>query len=897
MSIKTKLILAFFTVAFIPLLTLGLILFQGVKSDMLNTAKNDILTISNSQKKSINTFNRHNVEFIRFISTMPNMGRVADMIINDKDMEVVQDEMRNILDKAMASNKEYEVLFLLHPESGEVISSSQPDMEGMFFNKRKYFSLGKKGPVLYPVHYSLALEKNIMTIAAPVNHIDSLAGVLIAWVNISELTNILILNAPYKSYLLTRSNIHILENTKNEKKLSVLSGIFSEGATRALAGETGSNVYVNHEGYEVAGAYTFIEDLGTALLTEIKREDIVAGANRKARKVLFITLILALLVLSVSVAMGNQIANPIQALTGRIKRFNQTGSDEVSESHEGGKEVLELSSSFDRMLTHRRAVEQALVESERKARAISDTSMDSIIMIDGEGVITYINEATERMLGYSEEELLGRKLHEMLVSKEARHQYYEKLSEFRSSGRCDVVGKLLELMVERKDGARISVEASIAAIKVRGDWYSVGIMRDITERKKSENILRTIAEKISAKTGEDFFKSAALFISQELDMDYSFIGKLEAEKKKVKTVAVCGHGQIIDNIEYELLNTPCSNVIGNESCIYPEHVQQLFPHDELLVQMKVESYAGIPIFGSNAEPLGIIAVLGCSPLKKNMQEQVMSLLKIFASRAASELERIKSEAERSNLLVKLEQKNKELEQVLYVSTHDLRSPLVNIAGFSRELELSLQELDDRLKEGKIPQDFKDKIIHIMEKDIPESLKFILSSTEKMNMLLTALLKLSRIGRLDIIKTRLNMNRLLSSIRDTFEYRLKEDGMVLDITDLPPCTADESQVNQVFSNLIDNAIKYLDSNRSGMIKISGMKDAERAIYCVEDNGIGIASHHKEKIFELFYQLAPGEGRGEGIGLTAIHKILEKLDGKIWVESEPGKGSKFFLSLPA
>ena len=102
---------------------------------------------------------------------------------------------------------------------------------------------------------------------------------------------------------------------------------------------------------------------------------------------------------------------------------------------------------------------------------------------------------------------------------------------------------------------------------------------------------------------------------------------------------------------------------------------------------------------------------------------------------------------------------------------------------------------------------------------------------------------------------------------------------------------------MFSNILDNAIKYSDSDRSCVINISGYKEKNQSVYCVEDKGLGIATEHQDKIFEIFHQLEPDRVKGEGMGLTIATKIIERHNGKIWVESELGKGSKFFVSLPS
>lgn len=270
------------------------------------------------------------------------------------------------------------------------------------------------------------------------------------------------------------------------------------------------------------------------------------------------------------------------------------------------------------------------------------------------------------------------------------------------------------------------------------------------------------------------------------------------------------------------------------------------------------------------------------------------VLGVFAA-ARDITERKKAQLELERLNVELTQKNKELEQVLYVTSHDLRSPLVNIQGFSRELDHSLKDLLSSLEDRKIPLDVKNRIFPIIKKDIPESLKYILTSVYKMDTLLSGLLKLSRMERSELIIDEIDMNKLFTDIINNLEYQIKEAGVKLETSELPTCRGDKMQINQVFSNLMENALKFLDPDRPGVINISGNKENNQSVYCVEDNGIGIAPEHQMKIFEMFYQLDPAV-KGEGLGLTIVHKILGMCHGKIWIESETDKGSKFYVSLP-
>jgi PAS domain S-box-containing protein len=260
-------------------------------------------------------------------------------------------------------------------------------------------------------------------------------------------------------------------------------------------------------------------------------------------------------------------------------------------------------------------------------------------------------------------------------------------------------------------------------------------------------------------------------------------------------------------------------------------------------------------------------------------------------------ERREAESVMQQMNLELNQKNKELEQILYVTSHDLRSPLVNIEGFSKELAYSLEELTSHLNKHKNAPGIPDRIDAIVHQDIPESMKFILESAKKMNGLISGILKLSRTGKVELKIEEINMDQMVLDVLLNFEFMLHEKGINTNISSLPVCRGDVNHLGQLFANLIDNAIKYLDPERSGRIQISGYKDNDQSVYCIEDNGIGIAPDYQSRIFEIFHQLDPETYKGEGLGLTIAHRIVEMHNGKIWIESEPEKGSRFFISIPA
>ncbi len=161
---------------------------------------------------------------------------------------------------------------------------------------------------------------------------------------------------------------------------------------------------------------------------------------------------------------------------------------------------------------------------------------------------------------------------------------------------------------------------------------------DITERKRSENVLRIIAESVSGDLGEAFFHSLVESLATTLDVAYAFVGELVRESQDtVRTIAVHAHGQRAENFDYALAGTPSENVIGKTVCFHDKGVQQLFPDDHMLAEMGIESYLGTPLFDSAKQPLGILVVLDTKPLSDT--RNALSLQRIVAGRAAAELER------------------------------------------------------------------------------------------------------------------------------------------------------------------------------------------------------------------------------------------------------------------
>jgi PAS domain S-box-containing protein len=241
-------------------------------------------------------------------------------------------------------------------------------------------------------------------------------------------------------------------------------------------------------------------------------------------------------------------------------------------------------------------------------------------------------------------------------------------------------------------------------------------------------------------------------------------------------------------------------------------------------------------------------------------------------------------------------KNKELESYLYIASHDLRSPLVNIQGFSQRLEKQSIEVNALMNQLSLNDEVRDRVNKLTITDIPRSLNFILTNVTKMDNLINSLLQISRMGRLVLDVKEIDVNLLIDNVISTYNYELTEKNVQVNINPLPSCFGDESQLNQVFSNLIGNALKYRSEDRLLEITISAKQSQNRVVYSISDNGRGIAEKDLSKIWDVFYRVETlDKNAGEGIGLSIAKTIVGKHKGRIWAVSELGIGTTFCVEL--
>jgi two-component system sensor kinase FixL len=534
---------------------------------------------------------------------------------------------------------------------------------------------------------------------------------------------------------------------------------------------------------------------------------------------------------------------------GRTRYFHCVANVALRDDDGRPQAVLEIC----RDITERRQMEDALIESERKSSDLVQYSPDAIISLDKTGNFLSFNAAAERMTGFSAEHVLGRHFTKMGILAEESIQ--KALKEF---------GLLLtgadrspfELVVTRRDKTRLVTETNARLIEQseRETWIQL-ILRDITERKRaeraldrSENLLRTIVNATKdamIAVGEDglinLFNPAAekMFVREASDVIGKPLDLLIAERCKeeyhqcVKDHSVPSERDGASGRTFEAMAR------RKDGCVFP---------------IELSLSAGVV----DKERL-VIAVLRDITERKRA-ERALEELNAALGAANSELIRT----------------NKELQEFAYIAAHDLKTPLRAIGTLADWLSVDYADkFDEQGKE------------HVM---------LLVAKAKQMSALIDDVLRYSGIGQSArrCKPQQIDLNQVLSEV--IAEIAPPKHVEVTVQNPLPTMTCKKTHIIQIFQNLLNNAVKHVDKPQSH-IKVACIEQSDAWMFSVSDNGPGIEEKYFEKIFKLFQTLAPRRAvESTGIGLSIVKKLVELNQGKVWVESEVGKGSTFFFTLP-
>lgn len=475
--------------------------------------------------------------------------------------------------------------------------------------------------------------------------------------------------------------------------------------------------------------------------------------------------------------------------------------------------------------------------------AIVESSNDAIIGKTLDGIITSWNRVAEEMYGYSEGEVLGKSV-DLLTVPERQEELRTILQKVKAGERVEHV----ETVRRRKDGKELQIALTVSPIKDRNNRLigASSSARDISDRKRAEEAL-LMSETRYRSLFENMLNGLAycqMLFENEQPVDFVYLDV---------------------NSKFEEL-TGLVNVVGRRVTEVIPGIKESNP-EMFEIYGRVAS-TGLPDrFDAYLEPLGglWLSVTVFSPS-----------LGYFVALFENITERKHAEQALARQAEELERSNKELEQFAYVASHDLQEPLRMIASYTQLLA--------KRYAGKL------------DSDADEFIGFAVDGATRMQNLINDLLQYSRVNRKGKPFAPVDCAEVLRDALVNLRISLEESRAIVTNDDLPSVTCDATQLTQLFQNLIGNAIKF-HGDGPPHVHVSAADGGSEWKFAVRDNGVGFDPQYAERIFVIFQRLhSQREYAGTGIGLSICKRIVERHGGRIWAESEPGKGATFYFTIP-
>ncbi len=395
---------------------------------------------------------------------------------------------------------------------------------------------------------------------------------------------------------------------------------------------------------------------------------------------------------------------------------------------------------------------------------------------------------------------------------------------------------------------------------------------------KKYEILKDVLSQRFYNLGDKFFAKIVENLNNTLNADFTFVGKL-IKPDSVETISLYSNGQFLDNFIYNLKNTPCEKVINQKICCYTEGVIEEFPDDILLKDMKIEAYAGVPLYDNNHNVNGVLVSLFKTPIED--PELVKTILLIHARQAGAELEHQRIYSKLTEAKEKAEETNRLKQEFLQNMSHEIRTPMNGILGFTDLLNNDNIKPDQRTNYIKLIKSSGQQLLRIIN-DIIE-ISTLAAKKENVKMVNFCVHEL--IIEIHALFMKKSQNNNLPFF---LKNKISEDKCLV--------KSDKSKVTKILTNLIENAFKF---TKEGFIELGSYIQNNSVVIYIKDTGIGIDKDMQGHIFNRFSQESPEIAithGGLGLGLSICKENADLIGAHLCLESEKGNGSTFYLSLP-
>ena len=523
---------------------------------------------------------------------------------------------------------------------------------------------------------------------------------------------------------------------------------------------------------------------------------------------------------------------------------------------------------------------------EQALRVVVETATDAVVSADESGAIQFANPATTRVFGYDPAELIGKPL-TVLMPEFMRKLHENGFRRYLATGQRHINWQGTEFTGLRKNGQEFQLEVSFGELTTNGRRVFTGFIRDITERKQAEQAFRLLVVGTAATTGSDFFQSLVQHMAQALRARYAFVTTCD-DQKHARTLAFWKGDGFGEDFDFDIADTPCEKVLHGEVCRYRQGLQGLFPLDKVLADWQAESYLGVPMLDRSNRVIGHLAILDDKPMEAD--SRAIDLLKIFASRAAAELNRQKAEDELQAALQERERMREELAHLAHLNRVSTIGELT--ASLAHEIK---QPITAAVTDAQA-------CLRWLDRDQPAVVKAREAASRLIGDAKRASDIISRIGSLfkkDIVHRELvDVNDVIQEMimllrSEPARYSIAIDCQLSD--GLPKITADRIQLQQVLMNLMINGIEAMkDLGSSGALSIRSQEDGNRHVMVsVHDNGTGLPPERVDQIFNAFFTTKP---QGTGLGLAISRSIVESHGGRLWATCDNRPGATFHFTLP-
>lgn len=470
---------------------------------------------------------------------------------------------------------------------------------------------------------------------------------------------------------------------------------------------------------------------------------------------------------------------------------------------------------------------------EKKFSALLDAAPDATVIVNEKGLIQMINLQVENLFGYTRDELIGKPV-EILIPTDLRHKHTGHRADFIKEARIRSMGAGIELKAVRKDNTSFPVEISLSPIKTKEGLLISASVRDITNRKKSEEKFRSLLDSAPDATVIVDEKGIIQMINHQTENLFCYTRD-------------------------ELIGRPVEILIPTDLHGKHHHHRASFANTPRVRAMG----AGIELHAVKKGGIMFPVEISLSPIRTEEGMLVSASVRDITIRKELETE--------------LKKTNAELEAFTYSVSHDLRAPLRGIIGFTAILE----------------EDYASQL----DEEARRITSIIKSNTLKMGHLIDDLLAFSRTGKQELVKSDIDSKTLVTEVIGDLKQQYNTTNITWNISDLIPVKADINTIRQVWINLIANAIKYSGSVDKSIIEIGSFLNEGHVVFYVKDNGVGFDDQYKHKLFKVFQRLhSPEEFEGTGVGLALVEKIISRHKGRVWAEGQTGKGASFYFSLP-